>query len=163
MEGIRKVLLEGMKNFTIWNLTGYLLFSNELGKALCTHLVHFIFQKIYGSLLKHSLHYWFWQLIVGLWTHNQSTLHSVKPVMVILHWRSRIEPMHSTIGIEMMMGKKYQLILSYSTISTGKYCYFLLFFLPSSIMPTFSLYLSHTHHVLLDLVIQNISKSLVFF
>lgn len=58
---------------------------------------------------------------VGSGTHNQIILHSVKPVMVILHWRSGTEPMRSTIGTGMMMGKKYRPILLYFTISTGKY------------------------------------------
>jgi hypothetical protein len=48
---------------------------------------------------------------VGFGTHNQIILHSVKPVMVILHWRSGTEPMRSTIGTEMMMGRKHRLIL----------------------------------------------------
>jgi hypothetical protein len=48
---------------------------------------------------------------VGFGTHNQIILHSVKPVMVILHWKSGTEPMRSTIGTEMMMGKKYSPIL----------------------------------------------------
>lgn len=49
--------------------------------------------------------------IVDFGIHNLSILHFVKPVMVILHWRSGTEPMHSTTGTGMMMGKKYQQIL----------------------------------------------------
>lgn len=48
---------------------------------------------------------------VGFGTHNQIILHSVKPAMVILHWKSETEPMRSTIGTEMTMGKKYSPIL----------------------------------------------------
>lgn len=58
---------------------------------------------------------------VDLEIPNQSILRSEKPVMAIQRWRSEIGRMHSTTGTAMMMGKKWQLIRLYYTISTGKY------------------------------------------